>query len=93
MSPANACLIFSSVGQMGLFSFMAPTHKKQKVYVWNVGSALKRHNGVVVAISFASQRAYKEKQSENTCLEMCRERVLEWPTASRTILTAFRVFH
>lgn len=33
---------------------------------------LKRHNGAVVAVSFASQKAYKENQSENTCLEMRR---------------------
>lgn len=50
---------------------MAPTHKEQKVYVWNVDSALKLHNAAVVAVSFASQKAFKEKQSENTCLEMC----------------------
>lgn len=35
---------------------MAPTQKKQKVYVWYVDSALKQHNGAVVAVSFASQK-------------------------------------
>lgn len=92
MSPADACLIFSSVGQMGLLSFMAPTHKKQKVYVWNVDSALKRHNGAVVAVSFASQKAHKENQSENMCLEMCRYQSVGMAEGLEDVITALE-FH
>lgn len=91
MSPADACLISAALDRWD-FLVLWRQHARNRRFMSEMWT-LKRYNGAVVAVSLASQKAHKEKQNENTCLEMCRYQSVGVTEASRTTLTALRVFH